>query len=63
MYYQFQQCSVFQITTVFMSSKEFQTTGNSEDEVQIYTWRYQEAESNLQLEKYEKNVPACIFNF
>lgn len=37
MYYQFQHCSAFQITTVFMSAKEFQTTGNSGEEVQIYT--------------------------
>lgn len=37
MYYQFQYCSAFQITTIFMLAKEFQTKGNSGDEVKIYT--------------------------
>lgn len=47
-----------------MSAKEFQTTGNSDDEVQIYTQSYQEEkESNLQLEKYEKNVTVFILHF
>lgn len=65
MNYQFQHCSAFQITTVFMSAKEFQTTGNSTDGVQIYTWKnISGSKSKSTVEKnMKKEITAFILHF